>query len=64
MENNTRLTREQKMERFDKLNKRKSIKVTVDEKAYAEAFDGYMDFYNEFAVEFVAEDGRVVRECV
>lgn len=62
--NNKSLSREQKRERFERLNQRKQIKVTVDKNAYIEAFKGYNEFFNSISTEFVAEDGRLVRECV
>lgn len=62
--NNKALSRKQKLERFERYHKAKDINVNLDKKAYIKAYESYGEIYNKIATEFVAENGRKVREVV
>lgn len=62
--NNKALSRKQKLERFERHHKAKRLEIKVDIQAYIKAYETYGEIYNKIATEFVAENGRKVKEVV
>ena len=65
MENNNLLSRQQKLDRCLHFNKDKRLpKVEVNRSEYIKSFKGYKELINEIGTEFIAADGRKVREVL